>query len=207
MTDAEAVETSVTNSLSQDYSNLDDLLPLTCTDSPGFKPFTLLECMLHILRITPSNIKHLPHPIGKPDPVFPPYTSLPCTTTLTPKGTAFGFVEKIALTLLTRSVYSCLRGRAAPIFRFENSDGWIRSNANTFLAVNVLDLSICVNVEAGSFFLSLTSLLLDHLLGSQFEGMYDTFTNLSPNVNCHLQIDSKKYAHVPMSMEHLSTLN
>ena len=30
MTAAEAVETSVTNNLSQDYSNLDDLLSLTC---------------------------------------------------------------------------------------------------------------------------------------------------------------------------------
>ena len=30
MTAAEAVETSVTNSLSQDYSNLDHLLSLTC---------------------------------------------------------------------------------------------------------------------------------------------------------------------------------
>ena len=40
---AEAVETSVTHSLSQDYSNLDDLLSLTFTDSPGFKPFTLLS--------------------------------------------------------------------------------------------------------------------------------------------------------------------
>ena len=29
------------NNLSQDYSNLDDVLSLTCTDSPGFKPFTL----------------------------------------------------------------------------------------------------------------------------------------------------------------------
>ena len=42
MTAAEAVETSVTNSLSQDYTNLNDLPSPTCTDSPGFKPFTLL---------------------------------------------------------------------------------------------------------------------------------------------------------------------
>ena len=45
MTAAEAVETSITNSLSQDYSNLDDLLSLTCTEFPGFKPFTLLICL------------------------------------------------------------------------------------------------------------------------------------------------------------------
>ena len=38
---AEAVETSVINSLSQDYSNQDDLLSPTCTDFPGFKLFTL----------------------------------------------------------------------------------------------------------------------------------------------------------------------
>ena len=43
MSAAEAVEMSVTNSLSQDYSNLDDLLSLTCTDSSGFKPFTLIN--------------------------------------------------------------------------------------------------------------------------------------------------------------------
>ena len=43
MTAAKAVETSVTstNSLSQDYTNLDDQLPQTCYDSPRFKPFTL----------------------------------------------------------------------------------------------------------------------------------------------------------------------
>ena len=43
MTAAKAVETSVTStsSLSQDYTNLDDQLPLTCHDSPRFKPFTL----------------------------------------------------------------------------------------------------------------------------------------------------------------------
>ena len=43
MSAAEAVETSVTNSFSQDYSNLDDQLPLKCTGSPGFKPFTLFD--------------------------------------------------------------------------------------------------------------------------------------------------------------------
>ena len=43
MTAAEAVETSLTKSLSQDYTNLDDLLSPTCTDYPGFKPFTLLS--------------------------------------------------------------------------------------------------------------------------------------------------------------------
>ena len=43
MTAAEAVKTSVTNSLSQDYTNLDDLPSPTRTDSPGFKLFTLLR--------------------------------------------------------------------------------------------------------------------------------------------------------------------
>ena len=45
MTAAKAVETSVTstNSLSQDYTNLDDQLPQTCHDSPRFKPFTLID--------------------------------------------------------------------------------------------------------------------------------------------------------------------
>ena len=42
MTAAEAVEMSVTNSLSQNYTNLDGLQSLTCIDSPRFKPFTLL---------------------------------------------------------------------------------------------------------------------------------------------------------------------
>ena len=37
---AEAIETSVTNSLSQDYTDLDDLPSPTCTDLPGFKSFT-----------------------------------------------------------------------------------------------------------------------------------------------------------------------
>ena len=43
MTAAKAIETSVnsTNSLSRDYTNLDDQLPQTCHDSPRFKPFTL----------------------------------------------------------------------------------------------------------------------------------------------------------------------
>ena len=43
MTAAKAVEMSVTstNSLSQDYNNLEDQLPQTCHDSPRFKPFTL----------------------------------------------------------------------------------------------------------------------------------------------------------------------
>ena len=45
-TATEAVETSVTNSLSQDYSNLDDLLSLTCTDSLGFKPFTVIKMLV-----------------------------------------------------------------------------------------------------------------------------------------------------------------
>ena len=38
MTPAEAVETSVTSSFSQDYSNLEDL---PCADSLGFKQFAL----------------------------------------------------------------------------------------------------------------------------------------------------------------------
>ena len=44
MTSAEAVETSVTtiNSLSQDFTNLDDQPSQTLTDTPGFKPFTLI---------------------------------------------------------------------------------------------------------------------------------------------------------------------
>ena len=43
MTAADAVETSVTtiNSLSQDFTNLDDQPSRTLTDTPGFKPFTL----------------------------------------------------------------------------------------------------------------------------------------------------------------------
>ena len=43
MTAAEAVETSVItiNSLSQDFTNLDDRPSQTLTDTPGFKPFTL----------------------------------------------------------------------------------------------------------------------------------------------------------------------
>ena len=40
LTAAQAIKTTLTNSLSQHYSNLDDLLSLTCTNSPGFKPFT-----------------------------------------------------------------------------------------------------------------------------------------------------------------------
>ena len=48
MTAAEAVETSVTNSLSQDYANLDDRPSPTCTDTPGFKPFTLLLLLLSL---------------------------------------------------------------------------------------------------------------------------------------------------------------
>ena len=45
MTAAEAVETSVTtiNSLSQDFTNLDDQPPQTLTDTPGFKAFTLVS--------------------------------------------------------------------------------------------------------------------------------------------------------------------
>ena len=39
MTTAKGVETSV-NSPSQDYTNLDDQLPQTCSDTPEFKPFT-----------------------------------------------------------------------------------------------------------------------------------------------------------------------
>ena len=40
MTTDEAVETSVTNSLSQDYTNVDVLPSPTCTESPGLKSFT-----------------------------------------------------------------------------------------------------------------------------------------------------------------------
>ena len=48
MTAAEAVETSVTtiNSISQDFTNLDDQPSQTLTDTPGFKPFTLLHDIL-----------------------------------------------------------------------------------------------------------------------------------------------------------------
>ena len=44
MTAAEAVETSVTsiNSLSQDFTNLADEPSKTLTDTPGFKPITLV---------------------------------------------------------------------------------------------------------------------------------------------------------------------
>ena len=44
MTTTKVVETSVyinTNSPSQDSTNLDNLHPQTCYDTPGFKPFTL----------------------------------------------------------------------------------------------------------------------------------------------------------------------
>ena len=45
MTAAEAVETlfTTTNSLSQDYTNLDDHISQTSIDTPTFKPFTLYE--------------------------------------------------------------------------------------------------------------------------------------------------------------------
>ena len=42
MTTDESVKTSVTNGLSQDYTNLDNLPSPTCTVSPGIKPFTFL---------------------------------------------------------------------------------------------------------------------------------------------------------------------
>ena len=47
MTAADAVETSVTtiNSLPQDFTNLDDQPSQTLTDTPGFKPFTLLRSL------------------------------------------------------------------------------------------------------------------------------------------------------------------
>ena len=43
MTAAKAVETEVTNtnSLSRDYTNLDDRISQTSIDTPRFKPFTL----------------------------------------------------------------------------------------------------------------------------------------------------------------------
>ena len=43
MITAEAAETSVINSLSQDYADSSDLRSPTCIDSPGFKPFTLIK--------------------------------------------------------------------------------------------------------------------------------------------------------------------
>ena len=43
MTAAEAVETSVTNILSQNHTNLDDLPSPKCTDSAGFKAFTFWQ--------------------------------------------------------------------------------------------------------------------------------------------------------------------
>ena len=45
MTVAEAVETSVsiTNSLSQDHTNLDDHISQTSIDTPRFKPFILYQ--------------------------------------------------------------------------------------------------------------------------------------------------------------------
>ena len=51
MTAAEAVETSDTtiNSLSQDFTNLDDQPSQTLTDTPGFKPFTLPCDQLQLL--------------------------------------------------------------------------------------------------------------------------------------------------------------
>ena len=42
MATAENVEASVTNSLYQDYTNLDNLPSPTSTDSSGFEPFTLI---------------------------------------------------------------------------------------------------------------------------------------------------------------------
>ena len=57
MTAAEAVETSVTtiNSLSQDFTNLDDQPSQTLTDTPGFKPFTL-ETVLIIYALIKKTI-------------------------------------------------------------------------------------------------------------------------------------------------------
>ena len=49
MTTAKVVETSVNinnDSPSQDSTNLDDLHLKTCKDTPGFKPFTLLQTVL-----------------------------------------------------------------------------------------------------------------------------------------------------------------
>ena len=47
MTAAETVETSVTtiNILLQDFTDLDDQPSQTLTDTPGFKPFTLLRSL------------------------------------------------------------------------------------------------------------------------------------------------------------------
>ena len=54
MTAAEAIETSVTtiNSLSQDFTNLDDQPSQTLTDTPGFKPFTLYVSVLYVALTT-----------------------------------------------------------------------------------------------------------------------------------------------------------
>ena len=56
MTAAEAIETSVTtiNSLSQDFTNLDDQPSRTLTDTPWFKPFTLNTIYLIITVTFPS---------------------------------------------------------------------------------------------------------------------------------------------------------
>ena len=48
MTAAEVTEMSVTNSLSQNYANMDNLSSPTCTDSPWFKPFTLSNTLFEL---------------------------------------------------------------------------------------------------------------------------------------------------------------
>ena len=60
VTAAKAVETSVTstNSLFQDYTNLDDQFPQTCHDSPRFKPFTLLRYCFNMLKPKLCNISY-----------------------------------------------------------------------------------------------------------------------------------------------------
>ena len=60
MTTAEAVEMSVTtiNSLSQDFTNLDDQPSQTLTDTPGFKPFTLYTKQQFQIKVGNEIIMH-----------------------------------------------------------------------------------------------------------------------------------------------------
>ena len=60
MTAAEAVETSVTitNSLSEDYTNLDDHILQTTIDTPRFKPFTFFSPQTASWKKFPKTWKH-----------------------------------------------------------------------------------------------------------------------------------------------------
>ena len=60
MTTAEAVETSVTNSLFEDHTNLDDLPSRTCTEFPGFIRFTLMQLCLVLDMLRTLLEKHAP---------------------------------------------------------------------------------------------------------------------------------------------------